>query len=142
MNVRSKETVFQALSSTLCLSSSIVYTATVKHDNKEAKYIGLASTSFKIRYRNHIQTFRNRNYSTSTSLSKFIWNLQDKNIKYNIDWKILSKAPTYNAESKRCQLCILEKTFILLANEKTSLNKRHEILNKCKHRDKLLLMNT
>ena len=42
---------------------------------------------------------------------------------------------------KMCNLCNLEKTSIAIADPTTSLNKRSEILQRCRHRDKLVLAN-
>ena len=40
-----------------------------------------------------------------------------------------------------CQLCLLEKTFIATADPRKALNKRNEIISKCRHWDKTLLKN-
>jgi len=39
----------------------------------------------------------------------------------------------------RCQLCLEEKVMISTADPRTSLNKRSEIIAKCRHRKKFLL---
>ena len=46
---------------------------------------------------------------------------------------------TYNRKVRNCQLCLMEKTFIMLSDPKQTLNKRNEIVSKCRHRDKVLL---
>ena len=40
---------------------------------------------------------------------------------------------------KICDLCLLEKVTILMAEPKVTLNKRDEIMCKCKHKRKYLL---
>ena len=41
-------------------------------------YIGLMETPFKDRYRNHVKSFNNEKYQKETELSKYIWELKDK----------------------------------------------------------------
>ena len=69
----------------LCQTSGIVYEARVSTEQDEAKkYIGLAETSFKVRYANHKTSFHNEKYRNSTELSKHLWNLCDTHKKYHI----------------------------------------------------------
>jgi len=42
-----------------CLTSNLIYKATVKTDNTTKIYIGSTSTTFKDRYRNHKASFNN-----------------------------------------------------------------------------------
>ena len=65
-------------------------------------------------------------------------NSNDKN-EYNNKWSIIEQAPTYEKGSLLCQLCLAEKTQILMAEKENLLNQRNEILNPCRHRKKLLL---
>ena len=41
-----------------CLTTAIVYQATVQYDGKTAKYIGLTEGDFKTRYKNHVKSFK------------------------------------------------------------------------------------
>ena len=61
-----------------CLTSSVIYNANVTTESDAAgmNYIGLTEGTFKQRYTQHKLSFRNRNYSNSTELSKHIWTLQ------------------------------------------------------------------
>ena len=67
---------------------------TVKHISSETgsevkeTYIGLASTTFYERHKNHKTSFKLRTHETKSELSKYIWQLKDKNTKYEISWKI------------------------------------------------------
>ena len=65
-----------------CKTRNIVYCASVKVENEniEKKYYGLTSVEFILRYRNHKFSFNNKKYSKSTELSKFIWELKERNI--------------------------------------------------------------
>ena len=121
-----------------CRQSSVIYKATLQSDTETSIYIGQAGQTFKERFYNHNQSFNNRAYGNRTSLSKEIWKIKDKKEKYNLTWAIISKAPTYNPSLKFCHLCNLEKTFILTSNENL-LNRRSELLCKCRHRQKYLL---
>ena len=63
-----------------CLTSKIVYKATVEtDDNRDPKiYIGSTETPFKQRYTNHVMRFKHEKYGSRTELSKYIWNLKRK----------------------------------------------------------------
>ena len=132
-----------------CNSIDTVYKATVESDStgdpenpmrsvspSENVYFGIAAGLFKPRYRNHIKSFNNRNYETESKLSEFIWKLKGKGIRYTIKWKIVTNTQVwYN----RCNLCLTEKVVIARCNHRGLLNKRTELLNKCRHRNKFML---
>ena len=99
-----------------CMTESLVYKAIVKTENDSKEYIGLSSTEFKKRYSNHKTSFNLAAYSNRTGLSKYIWKLKEKNTPYDISWKIITLAPTYQTETKKCQLCLNEKTLIILSD--------------------------
>ena len=63
----------------------------------------------------------------------------DKAIPFSQRWSIVSQAPAYSRKVRTCHLCLMEKLQISLADPMTTLNKRNEIVAKCRHRDKLLL---
>ena len=75
----------------------------------------------------------------NTTLSSHIWKLKLRKIDFKVSWKIMNQVPAYKKETGNCQLCLEEKTSIMFANKKESLNKRTEIMQKCRHRDKYLL---
>ena len=124
-----------------CLKGSLVYKAEIKTTDSTATYIGAAANNFKERYRNHILSFKHEKYQQNTSLSKYIWNLKKDNKPFEISWSIAGKAPPYNPASKSCRLCLLEKTLILTSTDDNPLNKRSELMCKCRHRAKFLLSN-
>ena len=104
-------------------------------------YIG-AAENFKTRYRNHIKSFNNIRYEKDTELSKFIWNLKLNNKKYSIKWNIIKKSAGYNQRTKLCNLCTSEKLEIIKFKEKNNLlNKRNELVSKCRHENKFSLAN-
>jgi len=55
-------------------------------------------------------------------LSKYIWELKNKNTYFNITWKIMKKTNSYNKVTKRCNLCLWEKYFIVYQPSEASLN--------------------
>ena len=117
------ETATLKMSSTMHLP---VTTSTTKET-----YIGLCDTTFKVRYRNHICSFRN----------KYIWSLKDQKIAYQIKWRKIKQARSYSNVSKRCKLCFWEKVFILRRPEMSTLNSRNELTSGCRHARKFLLKN-
>ena len=70
-----------------CLTSNVVYKAeiTTPHDGTTKEYIGMTSTEFKVRYRNHKKSFTKPTYSSDTELSKYVWDLKDKKREYSIN---------------------------------------------------------
>ena len=121
-----------------CLESDIVYQATVTSNNKEETYVGITATSFKARFANHKASFKSKQKRNNTELSKHIWELKDNNLNYAIKWKILSRASHYSNKTKKCNLCLSEKFYILCIQNTASLNKS-ELLSKWRHKDKFLL---
>ena len=126
-----------------CLSTSVIYNAQVitDEDTTGKNYIGLTEGTFKQRYTQHKLSFRNRKYTNSTELSKHIWKLNDAKKNYAINWSITTSASPYSNISKRCNLCLTEKLFILKADKASLLNKRSELISKCRHENKFYLAN-
>ena len=126
-----------------CLEPSVVYHATVTEtiSNKSETYIGLTGDPFKTRYNNHTKSFRNIIYKTDTELSNHIWTLKNKGIEYKISWKIIDRGKTFNSVSRICQLCTLEKYYLLFKPEICSLNTNDELGAYCRHQQKLLHCN-
>ena len=126
-----------------CLTSSVVYQATVTtDDNMPAQtYVGLTESSFKIRFANHKSSFNNPNKRLSTELSKHVWRLKEAGLPFKITWKFLKQTSPYNPVSGRCNLCLSEKYFIICNPELATLNKRNELATSCRHANKFLLKN-
>ena len=124
-----------------CLTSSIIYNAQVTTNSATKNYIGLTEGTFKQRFSQHKATFKHRKYTNSTELSKYIWKLRDNNQDFNIKWTIINRARSYNNISKRCDLCLTEKLMIITANPDRILNKRSELISKCRHENKFYLRN-
>ena len=126
-----------------CLASSVIYKAIAQTpDNEEKVYLGLTEVTWKQRSYQHKHTFNNRKQEHSTSLSKFVWSTKDKNNNAppKISWSILKHAPAYSNTTKRCMLCLQEKLAIITYPEQHKLlNKRSELISKCRHENKFLL---
>ena len=88
-----------------------------------------------------MNSFRHRHHKQDTELSKHIWKLQDKGINFNVKWSVAAYASTYRCGSRRCDLCLTEKYVTARANHKNLLNKRTELISKCRHRNKYILKN-
>ena len=126
-----------------CLTSGVIYQATVtRQDNlKEETYVGLTDNTFKVRYTGHTSNFRNENKRNATTLSQHIWTLNDNNIPHSVKWKIIARSNSYSTSSKKCNLCLKEKYFIICKPQMASLNNRNELAAECRHRKKYLLCN-
>ena len=123
-----------------CLDDrGVVYQATVTQDDgKIDLYLG-ASHNFKERYGNHKKSFKNSAYKSETELSTFIWKLKSENISYNIKWRVIDRAKIFNPVTKTCNLCTLEKYYLIHKPELGTLNKRDELGTHCRHGKGLLL---
>ena len=55
-----------------CNEHNIVYQGEVITSDSRETYIRLCDTTFKLRYRNHMCSYRNRRYRNATELSKYI----------------------------------------------------------------------
>ena len=126
-----------------CLATNIIYEATITSDlpdYQEKKYIGLCESTFKKRFASHKSSFNHERHKSSTSLSVELWKVKEMNGTPNITWRIVKKSKAYTPESKRCSLCLTEKFEIANYPDRNLLNKRTEIIAKCRHRRKHLLM--
>ena len=94
---------------------------------------------FKTRYNNHKLSFKDRKHSHDTEFSKHIWNLKDKNIHYEIKWRIIKRASAYKGKPSRCSLSLAEKLCNLTARNASLLNKRSELVTKCRHENKFFV---
>ena len=79
-------------------------------------------------------TFFNRNFSLCLHLlikSRPIMQSRGK----------FSATPHYTNVTKRCNLCIAEKYYIICQPQSATLNKDNELISKCRHNKKFLLKN-
>lgn len=124
-----------------CLTPKVVYRATVENNANDEKkfYFGVSETPFKERFRNHKKEFTHAKYRNSTELSKYIWQLKDLNVTPKLTWDIMAVIKS-EANINCCKLCLSEKLFIIKSFDNNQLlNKKSELVNTCRHKNKLLL---
>ena len=120
-----------------------MYRATVTNAvNKDMnKYIGVTYITFKERHSNHKRDFKHQKYLNWTELAKYVWKLKEKSIAPIIKCEILNKVYG-NPKRNMCILCLTEKLWILnFIHSNNYLNKKTELINKCKHIKKFLSRN-
>ena len=122
-----------------CRASNIIYKATIKSQHEQKIYYGLCEGEFKARYSNYLKSFKHEKYKSDTELSKYIWELKSKNCQFDVSWTIAAKAPPYRCGAIRCDLCLTEKLIIAKSDPKQVLNKRAELISKCRHQNKFCL---
>ena len=122
-----------------CLQESVVYEADVETKSETKTYYGLTEGPFKSRYNQHQSDLRHEKNRHSTALSKYVHSLKDQNIEHKITWKINSKGYPFQCGGKSCDLCLQEKLTICLADPEKTLNRRTEIVSKCRHKRKFTL---
>ena len=124
-----------------CLTTKVIYRADVLNEanNDQTFFLGLAERTFKERYSNPKQDVKYIKYQYNTELTKYIRNLKNNSIKYNIRWKVVDKVYG-NANSTMLRLCLTEKHWIINhINDNNILNKKSELVNKCRHLKMFLL---
>ena len=105
----------------------MVYQAEVTtEDGRIEFYIGSTSQTFKSRFKRHRLDMNNPNYRDKGSkLAKFVWELKDEGVNYQIKWRIVDRAPPYNPRTRKCALCVLEAYYI----------NYHYHISTCRHRN-------
>ena len=126
-----------------CLSNNILYqeNITTLGESSETKvYYGICETAFKLRYANHKKSLSHRNCKPDTELSNEFWRIKDNKHNASLTQEILGRHQTYNTSSKRCSLCLNKKLKMVLHRDNNMPNRRIEILNKCRHKNKYALI--
>ena len=127
-----------------CLTKQVVYKGETSSTLEASKcYIGITEGTWKGRHSVHKTSFKNREYKARTVLTEYIWKIKDQKKEMpQIKWTIEKIAPAYTNTSKRCLLCLEEKMAIIeYPDQNNLLNKRSELINKCRHQNKFLLKN-
>ena len=119
-----------------CREISIIYKATRKSNGIITYYYGCSGTVFKTRFNNHKQSFVHRHKRNATELSKAVWNAKDAGTNPIIKRSIAAETSPYQPTAKSCNLYLAEKLAILQSDPATTLNKRSELSNKCRHKNK------
>ena len=127
-----------------CLTNNIVYKATVTTAPDDARvYFGMTEYSLKTRFNNHKVSFKHRKHPHGTVRSKYFWDLKDNDTDFSIKWSIsiVTRARSYTGNPSRCNLCLNKKFCILFADKSSLLNKRSELITKCRHENKFYVAN-
>ena len=125
-----------------CLQESVVYRADVSTNDSTKVYIGISEPMIKSRISNHVKSFHDRKYEKDTCLSEHIWGLKDQGKNYEIKWSIIKRVGAWNSVKGKCGLCTMEKVEINCFKKKNILiNKRFDLVSKCRHQNKYLLSN-
>ena len=125
-----------------CLINNSIYKAVLTSTNpyyKEKIYFGTAETTFKLRYSNRQRSFKFLKYKTDTELSNEVWRMKKSGQTQVITWKIVQRCSSYSPNPKRCYLCLHEKLEIATYRGNNLLNKKTELISKCRHQNKYTL---
>ena len=123
-----------------CLSENTLYNGKITSNLPnygENNYAGMSEPIWKLRLGNHTYSFNHRE-AAKCEIAKEVWRIKDQGGDYNIEWSIIGHAPAYNPVSKKCNLCTAEKVYIA-ENLGQLINKRDELISKCRHRRKYAL---
>ena len=127
-----------------CQVTDIIYNCTVLSPDKPHKvYLRIAEHNFKKWFYNHRKSFNNRSSANDTTFSKYIWEIKEtSNSSPTLVWSIAKKVPSYSNIPKRCLLFLHEKLEIInYPRPDQLLNKRSELISRCRHANKFLLCN-
>ena len=125
-----------------CLKRNVVYNGNVSVNEQDdgLNYHGVTEHSFKDRLYKHRNSFKYKSKANSTELSKHVWELKNQgNPEPIIKWSIVDSATSYVNGSKKCNLCLTEK-YHIINSPLALLNKRSELVSKCRHENKYYLM--
>ena len=127
-----------------CRKESTAYKCTACTIRELKKvYLGLTEGEFITCYYKHSKSFRTKSYPNGTTLSSYVWEVKtEQNETPNLNWEIVRSVAAYSNITKRCMLCLYEKLLIATyPNQEELLNKRSELVSKCRRENKLLLKN-
>ena len=90
----------------------------------------MTENDFKTRFNNHKLSFRNRDHSRDpardTVLSKYVWELKDNDMTYDIKWCIIRRANASTKETRHAALlCLSEKLGILAVRDTVPVSYTH-----------------
>ena len=117
-----------------CLTSNVIYKATVTTSNGTKDYIGSTGGTFKKRFYGHKHSFAHPEKRSSTELSKYVWSAKDRGEEPKISWSIVHRVKRPGDSAPRiCSTCNLERIAIAMADRRRSLNTRSELTGACVH---------
>lgn len=117
-----------------CLTSSVVYRATVKMENVIVKFYIGSSVAFKSRYRTHMSTFYNAKCSNSTTLASYIHKLKQEKMTYSVEWGLMTRRPGFIMNTRSRRLYIFDSLMIFKYFNARILNTFTEAIHFCCHK--------
>ena len=123
-----------------CLIPNIVYKAQVtsSHLNyKQNIYIGTVEANFKHMFNNHTKSFNLEHHENDTKLSKKYWTIKHNHFTAKVICWIIRKCASFNTTRRKYCLCFNEKLELARYKDDNLLNKRSELISKCRHQNKL-----
>ena len=82
--------------------------------------MGLKYQTFKERYKEHKYDMDHSEKRTSSRLAGHIWDLKVRRMEFDITWKTLARATHFNPITRKCNLCLKEKHFIMYGKAKNN----------------------
>ena len=124
-----------------CLTDGVVYRAAVTEtgSGNVEFYTGATGNTFKKRWDGHNTDCRYEKNRKNSRYSGHIWKLKDESKSFETEWKLIDRATTFNPITRKCRVCLKEKFYIMYHSAGSTLNKRHEIFNTCRHKNWKLL---
>ena len=123
-----------------CQTSALIYRATVEADGQPTRtYVGLTEPAFKARFSAHKHSFNQSGKRSASTLSQRVWSLKDAGLVPRVSWEMVKRSEPYKCGARACSLCDEEKLQILISDPGRTLNKRSEIVSKCRHMAKFKL---
>ena len=126
-----------------CLDQELIYQCILKENTTSdgVTYNDLRENIFKDRYFKHRNSLKYESKANFAELCKHFWEMKGKGIKKpTMHWSVTDHAKPYWNGSKRCNLCLTEK-YHILTSPVNLINKRPELVSKCRHENKLQLLN-
>ena len=125
-----------------CLTPNIIYEIQITSNQlnyKKKNYIGTAETDFKHGFLNQTKSFNLEHYEKDTELSKEYSTIKHNHFTPKFTWRIVRKCAPFNTTKRKCYLCLNENLEIASYKGDNSLNKKSELINKCRHQNKFTL---
>ena len=89
---------------------------------------------------NHKKSFNHEKHRKDTELSKAYWRLKELKAQPQVQFSILKRCRPIK-RTCICYLCLNKKLFINEHQGNNLLNKRNELISKCRHKNKFKFMN-
>ena len=86
----------------------------------------------------HKLSFNKKKFSTSTVLSKFVWELKEPYTEYSIKWSIVEHTNTYKSGAKHCNLSLVGKNLNFKPGQEFTVEQKNWIADKVPTCDQIL----